>query len=653
MRNTVRTRRNRVHLTLATASLIALGACSEVGTDGPTITDPPPPPAALRSASFVADVNLVRRTIRITSPTGGLDLDVIADYFGLEPGHPELSILGGDVVEVLPVASSISFAAPNAASLKRRVAFNLQIRNKLQGVALIGSTNLPIPPTGVLSPVLFPYENVTTVTEGGVTGGSPESNDVIVEMPSEGSVVPSDSIWTGPEHNFFNDTACGGSDNDCFLYKVLHELGTHRDTIGGLARSDTVRLGWDVDLTVNQFRSRLILAANLIDAVPNVLPTAAFTPAPGAGVCMIGTPIALNGGTSTDTDGFIAMYEWDFGNNGTTDATGVTANAPPPATPGNFDVKLTVTDNRGGQDTEIKTYSCAFPPANAMVTKTLQNTGGSTITAVEAGGTYQFTIVATNQSPVTPLTSFTINDVLDSDIATSSVFSGPGAIAAGTYSHGPVTLNPSQVITVVIRFTLAAGSAGQTLNNTVTIASPDDTNAADNTASIPATAISAPANVFVRWVNSSGAPISSATVGQIVYAQICTSVNTLVAFDGSLQSTVRANITSPDATPANAARDLESNNTPPPGAGAVHPDCVGTADELDDFFTANVVNAQRVDFGVAAVAGTSTGSAKVGIAEVRYTAAQAGTETLNLIISNFDAGGPTAVVNSQALTINP
>ena len=70
---------------------------------------------------------------------------------------------------------------------------------------------------------------------------------------------------------------------------------------------------------------------------PNQGPVAAFTAAPG-------TPTAFNATASTDPDGRIARYDWDFG-----DGTVLEDGGPTPVheyrSPGTFQVRLTVTDN--------------------------------------------------------------------------------------------------------------------------------------------------------------------------------------------------------------------------------------------------------------------------------------------------------------------
>jgi PKD repeat protein len=81
----------------------------------------------------------------------------------------------------------------------------------------------------------------------------------------------------------------------------------------------------------------------------NQPPNASFTAPPSPAVNVAGT---FDGSSSSDPDGQIASYSWDFGDGGT--ATGA---SPSHAytTSGNKTVKLTVTDNGGSKDTTIAT----------------------------------------------------------------------------------------------------------------------------------------------------------------------------------------------------------------------------------------------------------------------------------------------------------
>ena len=92
------------------------------------------------------------------------------------------------------------------------------------------------------------------------------------------------------------------------------------------------------------------------DVAPNQAPTAAFTTSP------LTLGVAVDASTSTDPDGTITGYAWDFGDGST--GTGVTASRTY-AAPGAYTVTLTVTDDRGATGTttqQVEVTDVAVPP---------------------------------------------------------------------------------------------------------------------------------------------------------------------------------------------------------------------------------------------------------------------------------------------------
>ena len=84
----------------------------------------------------------------------------------------------------------------------------------------------------------------------------------------------------------------------------------------------------------------------------NQSPTASFTATPTSGV----TPlvVSFNASTSSDSDGSIISYAWDFKDGST--GTGQTINHTFSST-GSYNVKLTVIDNEGATDLTTKTIT--------------------------------------------------------------------------------------------------------------------------------------------------------------------------------------------------------------------------------------------------------------------------------------------------------
>ena len=101
-------------------------------------------------------------------------------------------------------------------------------------------------------------------------------------------------------------------------------------------------------------------------APANKVPLAIFTTSP-ANTGNAPFDVDFDASDSSDPDGTIVSYEWDFGGAGT--ASGVTTSNEFPA--GTFVVKLTVTDNKGAKGTSSTTItSQGPPPAPTGLTKT-------------------------------------------------------------------------------------------------------------------------------------------------------------------------------------------------------------------------------------------------------------------------------------------
>ncbi len=92
---------------------------------------------------------------------------------------------------------------------------------------------------------------------------------------------------------------------------------------------------------------------SVVVTAPNQLPTAAFT------TTVNNLSVTVNGSTSSDPDGTIASYAWNFGDGAT--ATGATPPAHTYASAGTRSISLVVTDNRGGTGTATKSVTVTAP----------------------------------------------------------------------------------------------------------------------------------------------------------------------------------------------------------------------------------------------------------------------------------------------------
>ncbi len=92
---------------------------------------------------------------------------------------------------------------------------------------------------------------------------------------------------------------------------------------------------------------------------PNQAPTADFS------ATATGTSVAFNGSASSDADGAIVSYAWNFGDGQT--GSGATTTHAYPAENGTYQVTLTVTDNNGATDAVTKSVSVQAPAPGADV----------------------------------------------------------------------------------------------------------------------------------------------------------------------------------------------------------------------------------------------------------------------------------------------
>lgn len=251
------------------------------------------PVAQFTPLAFTADVNLATGRVAIAPPVAaGPGVPTLS----LEaPSAPSLSLLGAEAVRLIPSnyhASEVGAFAPN----KIRVSFDVTIENKLPYVALTTPTWPAPPASGV---ILFPLDYVVTTTPGDVTGG--DSNIVIVEVQAAGMIVPSvewngsGATGSGSPFSFFNDIGCTQvTSNECFRWEAF-DL-----SIAPLTTSTTRTVGFDIDASVAQFRTRLIVAADLLAAT-------LLTPARISGTVSSPTAGSLSGVRVTATTGQFAL----------------------------------------------------------------------------------------------------------------------------------------------------------------------------------------------------------------------------------------------------------------------------------------------------------------------------------------------------------
>ncbi|MFQ4147847.1 PKD domain-containing protein [Arthrobacter sp. LAPM80] len=258
------------------------------------------------------------------------------------------------------------------------------------------STGTGASSTAIPGPNLFTMEAwvKTTTTKGGkILGfgsnatGSSSSYDRHLYMDNAGHILF--GVYTGTTQTVattgkFNDgawhqVAASLGPNGMVLYVDGVQVGQNATVTSGQAYNGYWRIGgdslggWPAAPSSNYINATIDEAA----IYPSVLtpttvanhftlgkagtvnkpPVAAFTATPTNLV------VALNGTASTDPDGTVAAYSWNFGD-GTPDGSGATTSHTY-AKAGAYQVTLTVTDNGGATNAVTKTVTVtAAPPVN-------------------------------------------------------------------------------------------------------------------------------------------------------------------------------------------------------------------------------------------------------------------------------------------------
>jgi PKD repeat protein len=169
---------------------------------------------------------------------------------------------------------------------------------------------------------------------------------------------------------------------------------------------------------------------------PNQPPTASFT------AQMSGKALSVNGSGSSDPDGNITSYAWDFGDGST--GTGATATHTY-AAPGPYTVTLTVTDDDGATDGATQSVTATNGPvtiASDAFGRTVTNglgtadvggawtVGGSANNFAVNGGQARVTLPSTGAGRTANLAGATSSDTdIRMDVSLDKVPTGSGAMA--------------------------------------------------------------------------------------------------------------------------------------------------------------------------------------------------------------------------------
>ncbi len=215
--------------------------------------------------------------------------------------------------------------------------------------------------TAAFTEVAGPGAVLTLTISGGPGAGEVQSND---GPPPTMDCVNSDTAETVCMATFNSGTTVELIPNAFGTNSAVQWTGC--DTSSGIE-----------GCTLTMSADRSVTAAFTSSTANNSPPVALFTVAPNSGITT-STNVVFDGSGSTDADGSIVTYEWDFDGDKVTDATGVTAQNVFTSA-GAYSVTLTVTDDGGQVASSVTTIQVVAPLSAAPMASFTVTPAGQTV----------------------------------------------------------------------------------------------------------------------------------------------------------------------------------------------------------------------------------------------------------------------------------
>ena len=197
-------------------------------------------------------------------------------------------------------------------------------------------------------PAVATYNVTLTVTDNDGTTGTVTKPVTMVANASPTAVFTSSVNKLVVSFN-----GSGSSDSDGTVASYAWDFGDGANGTGASPNHTYASAGsYDVVLTVTDNEGGTGAVTHTVVAVANAKPVAAFTSSVNNLV------VSFNGSGSSDSDGTVASYSWNFGDG--QNGTGASPNHTYAAA-GTFDVVLTVTDNDGATDSVTHSVTAVAP----------------------------------------------------------------------------------------------------------------------------------------------------------------------------------------------------------------------------------------------------------------------------------------------------
>ncbi|HEY3407819.1 MAG TPA: PKD domain-containing protein [Propionicimonas sp.] len=216
-------------------------------------------------------------------------------------------------------------------------------------------------------PAVSTYNVTLTVTDNDGTTGT-----VTKPVTTVANASPTAAFTSTVNKLVVSFNAAGSSDSDGTVDSYGWDFGDGASGTG-VSPNHTYATAGDyvVVLTVTDNEGGTGTVSHTVTAVANAKPVAAFTSTVNDLI------VSFNGAGSSDSDGTVASYSWNFGDG--QNGTGVSPNHTYAAA-GTFDVVLTVTDNDGATDSvthSVTTVAPAGPIAQDAFGRTVSNGWGT------------------------------------------------------------------------------------------------------------------------------------------------------------------------------------------------------------------------------------------------------------------------------------
>jgi PKD repeat protein len=244
------------------------------------------------------------------------------------------------------------------------------------------------------------------VIYGGVNANESSTGEVwTFRLATSGGNVPPSASFTinpasGPPSTSFAFNASLSVDPDGTIVSYAWNFGDGTTGTGPtVTHTFPSSATYAVTLTVtDNLGATGTTTSNVVVTPANVAPTARISVTQTAA-----DTFSFSGSTSTDPDGTIVSYAWNFGDGAT--ATGASTSHRYTA-PGNYTVGLLVTDNAGATNSATASVTASTPLAIVLQKKVSGVVAGGAVTAVTAngtpvaftnigGGAFEFTLSAT------------------------------------------------------------------------------------------------------------------------------------------------------------------------------------------------------------------------------------------------------------------